>query len=107
MSGVQCQHIDRLERQAELSGRRAGTDQAVVENPDPEEKQPAPKPAAPKPAPAEKPKQKTGPTVDHGKIMALYRAKWTVAAIADEMGCSQQTIYNHLRTEAQEGPKES
>ena len=37
--------------------------------------------------------------VDHNKICALYKAKWTIAKIADEMGCSEQTIRNHLDKE--------
>ena len=77
---------------------------AVVENPDPEEKPPAPKPAV-KPA-AEKPKPKAAPKVDHGRILALYKAGWTIPRIADDVGCSQQTVYNHIKTE-QESHKES
>ena len=30
--------------------------------------------------------------IDEGKIMALYKAKWSQAKIADEMGCSQGRI---------------
>ena len=54
----------------------------------------------------EKPKEKQiwGPKkepvrIDHNKICALYKAKWTIAKIADEMGCSEQTIRNHLDKE--------
>lgn len=37
--------------------------------------------------------------LDDGKIWALYTAKcpWTLEEIADEMGCSPNTIYNHLK----------
>ena len=35
--------------------------------------------------------------VDGGKIMALHRAGWPVAKIADEMQVSQQTVYAHLK----------
>lgn len=31
-------------------------------------------------------------SVDEGKVMALHRAKWSQAKIADEMGCSQGRI---------------
>lgn len=31
-------------------------------------------------------------SVDEGKVMALHRAKWSQAKIADEMGCSQSKI---------------
>lgn len=61
-------------------------------------------PADPEPKPAQAPKttvkkaaQKPG--IDHGKIMALHKAGWSTAAIADEMGCSGQTVLNHLAKE--------
>lgn len=31
--------------------------------------------------------------LDRGKIMALTRAGWDARKIADEMGCTQQTVY--------------
>ena len=61
------------------------------EDPKPEPKKPK---AKPKPAPK--------PGIDHGKIVALYKAGWKIPQIADELGCSQQTVYNHLAKEAQE-----
>ena len=33
-------------------------------------------------------------SLDKGKIIALYRAGWTVAKIADEMKCSTTSVYN-------------
>lgn len=55
---------------------------------------PAPKKAAPK---------KTRKTaIDHGKIMALHKGRWPVAKIADEMGCSEQTVRNHIAMEEKE-----
>ena len=30
--------------------------------------------------------------MDEGKVMALYKAKWSQKKIADEMGCSQSKI---------------
>ena len=36
---------------------------------------------------------------DVGKICALRRASWTVAKIADEIGCSEQTVRNILKRE--------
>lgn len=49
-------------------------------------------------------KQNWGPKkepakVDHDKICALYKAKWPITKIADEMKCSEQTIRNHLDKE--------
>ena len=45
------------------------------------------------------PPKKEPAKIDHNKICALYKAKWTIAKIADEMGCSQQTVINHLKKE--------
>lgn len=58
------------------------------------------KPSAPEPkkrgpkAGGKKPKK-----LDHGKIMALHKGKWPVAKIADEMGCSEQAVRNHIAME--------
>lgn len=35
--------------------------------------------------------------IDEGKVMALYKAKWSQAKIADEMGCSQSRISQIIR----------
>lgn len=35
--------------------------------------------------------------IDEGKVMALYRAKWSQKKIADEMGCSQGRISQIIR----------
>lgn len=51
---------------------------------------------------AEKPqKAKKEPVrkIDHGKIMALHKAKWTPSRIAEEIGCSLQTVINHIKQE--------
>ena len=49
----------------------------------------------------EKPKQATKPNakkeLDLGKVKALRKAGWTLEKIADEMGCSAQTIANKLK----------
>ena len=39
--------------------------------------------------------------IDHGKIVALYTANppRTVSWIADKIGCSVQTVINHLKKE--------
>lgn len=42
--------------------------------------------------------------IDHGKIIALHKAGWTTSAIAFEIGCSQQTVINHINAE-KEGQK--
>lgn len=35
--------------------------------------------------------------IDTGKVMALKTAGWTVKAIAEEMGCSEVTVYNVMK----------
>ena len=37
--------------------------------------------------------------IDHGKIIACHKAGWSVAKIADEMRCSEQTVRNHIDKE--------
>lgn len=64
--------------------------------PDSEAKaEPKPAPEEPKPAP----KKSTKKDLDMGKVRALRDAGWSLAAIAEEMGCSQQTIANRLMKE--------
>ena len=48
---------------------------------------------------AEKPKAAPKPKkdIDMGKVKALRKAGWTLEKIADEMGCSAQTIANKLK----------
>lgn len=70
---------------------------------DPEEEKPQPK-AKPKTA-AKKATPSNG--VDHGKIVALHKAGWSTAKIADEMGCTTQTVRNHLAEEADEPGKDA
>lgn len=53
-----------------------------------------PKKAAPK---AEPKKQGAKKELDMGKVKALRKAGWTLEKIADEMGCSAQTIANKLK----------
>ena len=54
---------------------------------------------AKKPEPKkEKPAVKREP-VDHGRIVALYNAGWSMDKIADDVGCSAQTVANHLKKE--------
>ena len=35
--------------------------------------------------------------LDDGKMLALRRAGWTYQRIAEEMGCTDQTVINHIR----------
>lgn len=49
--------------------------------------------------PAKEEKPKTKSKIDSGKICALRRANWSVAKIADEIGCSEQTVRNILKRE--------
>lgn len=55
------------------------------------------KPAA-TPSKVTKPSKETKKTgVDHGKIMALHEAGWSVAKIADEIGTTTVTVRNHIK----------
>ena len=47
---------------------------------------------------ADKPKQEKR-KVDHGKIIALHKAGWLPSKIAQEVGCSMQTVLNHINSE--------
>jgi hypothetical protein len=38
-------------------------------------------------------------SIDEGKVMALYKAKWSQKKIADEMGCSQSRISQIIRAQ--------
>ena len=54
----------------------------------------------PEPKPEPKPKQdKPKKTIDHGKIIALHKAGWSASKIAQEVGCSLQTVINHINAE--------
>lgn len=71
-----------------------------------EEEDPQPEPKT-KPEPKAKPKaepKKSGPSgIDHGKLIALHKAGWSTAKIADELGCSSQTVLNHIKQEQDDG----
>ena len=72
-------------------------DEEEQTEPDQEE----PKEAEPEPKEAEHieiaPKKIKPKPVDKGKVGALYKAGWSVAKIADEMRCSQGTIYRIIK----------
>ena len=65
--------------------------------------------AFPQATKAEEPKEEKTKRkrIDQGKVLALAKAGWTVAKIADLMDCSVQTIYNALKTEANALKKEA
>ena len=75
-----------------------------------EEEDPQPEP---KPEPKTKSETKTKPKaepkkggpagIDHGKLIALHKAGWSTAKIADELGCSSQTVLNHIKQEQDDG----
>lgn len=81
-----------------------GADGYAVMKEEPEtEPVPEPKPAKQTKQPKQKkqiwePKQDPA-RIDHGKIVALYKAQWSIRKISDEIGCSQQTVINHLKKE--------
>ena len=68
-----------------------------------ENPQPEAKPEAEHKPKAES-KKKGGPAgIDHGKLIALHKAGWSIEKIADEMGCTTTTVRNHIRQEEQNG----
>lgn len=61
----------------------------------------------PQPVSAEVPAKKTKAAVDHGKIISLDNAGWSVTQIAREIGCSEQTVRNHIAKEASNGSEDN
>ena len=58
------------------------------------------KPSAPEPKKAAPKKRGPKPKkLDHGKIIACWKAGRSVAWIADEMNCSDQAVRNHIAME--------
>lgn len=45
--------------------------------------------------------------LDTGKMRALRAAGWTYEKIADELGCSTQTVINYLKKEEEDGREEA
>ena len=43
------------------------------------------------------------PNLDVGKMIACAKAGWSVAKIADELRCSEQTVRNRLKKAREEG----
>ena len=37
--------------------------------------------------------------LDHGKLIACYKAGWPIAKIADELGCTSTAVRQHLHKE--------
>lgn len=70
--------------------------------PEETEEEPEPVNEAEKILPVEKEKKypakksAKGKKIDTGKICALRKGNWPISEIAAEMGCSEQTVYNHL-----------
>ena len=44
-------------------------------------------------------KAKQQKKLDHGRIMALYRAGWKAADIADDVRCTTAAVYQHIKQE--------
>lgn len=54
-------------------------------------------PPRPKQAPDQKAAGKKRKPLDDGKMLALRKAGWPYEKIADEMGCSPQTVINRIK----------
>lgn len=76
----------------------------IEEDPQPEAKpEPEPKPKAKTEPKAKSKAEPKKPGIDHGKLIALWKAKWSIEKIADELGCTTTTVRNHIRQEEQNG----
>lgn len=66
-----------------------------------EEPEPVPEEKKPEQKQAQKPKKesakKTKKALDVGKMVACYKAGWSMSKIADELGCTSQTVANNLK----------
>lgn len=86
---------DEEQPEPELDENLVGTSQEPLQE---EPTQEEPKEAEPKEAEhIEIAPKKIKRKIDKGKVGALYKADWSVAKIADEMRCSQGTIYKILK----------
>jgi hypothetical protein len=79
-------------------GQLFQADGFVTDQSDPEPK-PEPKPKKEPKTKTEKPKAEPAGPIDHGKIIALHKAGWSANKIAGEMGCTCQTVLNHIARE--------
>ena len=77
----------------------------VIEEEDPQpERDPKPELKTKSTAkPKAEPKKSGTSGIDHGKLIALHKAGWSIEKIADEMGCTTTTVRNHIRQEEQNG----
>ena len=89
-------HIDELVIFLDDEEEQTEPDQEEPEKEEPTQEEP--KEAEPKEAEhIEIAPKKIKRKIDKGKVGALYKAGWTVAKIADEMRCSQGTIYRIIK----------
>lgn len=51
----------------------------------------------PEPEPKKQPEKTDKRKLDEGKMLALRKAGWTYAKIAEEMGCATQTVINRIQ----------
>ncbi len=66
---------------------------------DPEEAKPSMGDETVKKNAGTKPKPKKRKPFDSGRMKALLDGGWAIKDIADDMGCSQATIYDHMKKE--------
>lgn len=62
-----------------------------------------PEPVVVKPSPAKKAQSGGRKPIDDGRIMALRAEGWSYSKIADDLGCSPQTIVNHVEAMKNKG----
>ena len=83
-------YLDKLDPPPEQSEQKP---EQSEQKPEQKDEKPEQKPEKTSSAPKKKKQSK----IDTGKIKALREGGWTLAGIAREMGCSQQTVANHLK----------
>ena len=89
---------EEMKRMIQLILLGASTAEAEHEETAPKAKEAKPKKAASNPRAAE---------IDKGKIVALWTAGWKIKDIAEECGCSTQTVYNTLEAKGLRVVKEA
>ena len=91
-------HIEEIQIGTDAEHEQTGPDRSepVQEEPKQEEPKKAETKAKPKAT-------KKAQPIDKGKIGALRKAGWAIAEIADEMKCSNATVYKVLNELKEEG----
>ena len=91
-------HIEEIQIGMDAEHEQTGPDRSEPVQEEPKQEEPKKTETKAKP----KATKKTQP-IDKGKIGALRKAGWAIAEIADEMKCSNATVYKVLNELKEEG----